>query len=127
MSDSEVDSVAMEAIAWFGDTLAPGEWINETWIGNLGVSEMRVLDVATGDGYHRLLCRVKPSDDVWRWDDLDYQGLQEHLDEIKAIAINRNMILWPFAGPMTSMPAHLAPPEGSHPATHLDDAPGADR
>ena len=126
MADPEVESSTTDPMAWFDDTLAPGEWINETWIGRLGGSEMRVLDVAAGAGRHRLLCRVKPSDDeVWRWNDLDYQGLQEHLDEIKAIARNRNMILWPFAGPMTAMPAHLVPPEGSLPATYPDDAPGA--
>jgi hypothetical protein len=105
-----VDELATEAIAWFDDVLTAGEWINESWIGRVGTSEMRVVDVMSGDGRHRLLCRVKPLDDgIWRWDDLDYDETQAHLDEIKAIAADRDIILWAFAGPVTSLPARLAP------------------
>ena len=117
MADPEAQAgldVMAEAISWFGDTLAAGESINETWISRIGTSEMRVVDVSSGSGRHRLLCRVKSIDDAtWRWDELDYEGVQAHLDEIKTIAADRDIALWAFAGPMTSLPTRLAPPDHS--------------
>lgn len=99
------DDLTRDAIFWFGESLGPDEWINETWIGHLGVAEMRMVDIVCADLTHRLLCRLAPSDDpISRWDNLDYEGLQDSVDEIKEMAARHGFVIWDFAGPATSVP-----------------------
>jgi len=66
-----------EALKRFDLVPAPGEWINQTWIGRNGEAEMGVVDLVTSAGRHTLLVGMKPSEEpVVRWDDPDYEALQ---------------------------------------------------
>ena len=103
--DRDEDSALTEALAWFELAPKPGEWINQTWIGRNGQAEMRVVDLVTGAGRHTLLVGMKPSEEPYmRWDDLDYEGLQQIVDEIKTLPGSQAFPLWDFAGPATAIP-----------------------
>ncbi len=94
-----------EAIAWFGETLADGEWINHSWIGRSGAGELRIVDVVCTDATHRLLYRISPSIDATsRWDGMDYERMQEFVDRLVATARKHDFIVAEFACAATTIP-----------------------
>lgn len=97
-----------EALAWFGETPAPGDWVNETWISRNGAAEIRLVDVVTAPGVHALLLGMKPSDDpAMRWSDLDYESLHRIVDEVRMASADRGFPLMEVSGPLAETPTTL--------------------
>jgi hypothetical protein len=120
------DDDGPEAAAWFDEQLAPGEWINRTWIGGNRNGQMRMLDIVCPDATHRLLWRLVPSDDAFgRIDCLDYGQLQGEVDRFLKVASRHGIGIGEFAGPVTSIPGLTdefgPPPQADQPrATEPD-------
>lgn len=105
-STDEADHVA--AAEWFGEALAPGDWVNATWISHSGIGELRIIDIIGADARHRVLVRSTPDGIDDRWDDLDYDGVMEIVDRVRQMSIANDLPLWDFAGPATSVPGASA-------------------
>jgi hypothetical protein len=103
-SDQDDDD-GLKAISWFDQQLAPGEWINRSWIGGNGGGQLRILDVVCADSTHRLLWRIVPSDGgLDRIDDLSYEELQVEVERILEVAARAGIWVGEFAGAVTSVP-----------------------
>ncbi len=106
IADTPQDDVqAGVAIAWFGESLGPGEWINQTWIGRSGIGEVRMLDIVCADASHRFLFLVRPSDEeVYRVDGLTYEELRAEVTKFEEMSRPYGFWLGEFAGAVTTLP-----------------------
>ncbi len=105
MRRSRADHVA--AAAWFDEPLAGGDWVNATWIYPASKAEVRMIDIVGADARHRVLVRSKPGDIDERWDNIDYDGVQQIADRLRKASTASGVPLLDFAGPMASLPSHL--------------------
>jgi hypothetical protein len=98
-----------DLMAWFEDDLGDGEWVNQTWLLPIGETEGRLVDIVRPNGRHRAMLRLDAPGDIstHRWDDLDYEGVQEIADEIKARLQVGGSPVWEFSGAATSLPGSL--------------------
>ena len=91
---------AAELMEWFGEALGDGEWINQTWIVDVGGGVGRLIDIDTPGAKHRLLVRLEAPDDVEAFSlkDLDYDDLQTAVNKIRARFVENDHHVWDFAG-----------------------------